>query len=100
MVRIDVIKVSIRFIEGFMSRTSGVRDKDNRIALVMENSNLFYHFASLFELAMKTIQGAVTWGIIGCGDVCEVKSGPAFNKVPNSRLAAVMRRDLAKAKDY
>jgi 1,5-anhydro-D-fructose reductase (1,5-anhydro-D-mannitol-forming) len=49
---------------------------------------------------MKTIQGIVTWGIIGCGDVCEVKSGPAFNKVPNSRLAAVMRRDLTKAKDY
>src|SRR5687768_791753 len=42
----------------------------------------------------------VRWGIIGCGDVCEVKSGPAFNKVPNSRLVAVMRRDAAKAKDY
>jgi len=49
---------------------------------------------------MKTIKGDVTWGIIGCGDVCEVKSGPAFNKVPNSRLVAVMRRDLVKAKDY
>ncbi|MDB5190955.1 MAG: Gfo/Idh/MocA family oxidoreductase [Segetibacter sp.] len=42
----------------------------------------------------------ITWGIIGCGDVTEVKSGPAFNKVPNSSLAAVMRRDAAKAKDY
>src|SRR4028118_950403 len=40
------------------------------------------------------------WGIIGCGDVTEVKSGPAFNKVSNSRLVAVMRRDAAKAKDY
>jgi 1,5-anhydro-D-fructose reductase (1,5-anhydro-D-mannitol-forming) len=49
---------------------------------------------------MKTIQGTVTWGIIGCGDVCEVKSGPAFNKVPRSQLIAVMRRDLTKAKDY
>lgn len=49
---------------------------------------------------MKTINGNVNWGIIGCGDVCEVKSGPAFNKVPNSKLAAVMRRDLVKAKDY
>lgn len=40
------------------------------------------------------------WGIIGCGDVTEVKSGPAFNKVSNSALAAVMRRDAARAKDY
>ncbi|TKC10409.1 Gfo/Idh/MocA family oxidoreductase [Pedobacter polaris] len=42
----------------------------------------------------------VNWGIIGCGDVTEVKSGPAFNKVPNSKLIAVMRRDANKAKDY
>lgn len=49
---------------------------------------------------MKKIEGIVNWGIIGCGDVCEVKSGPAFNKVPNSKLVAVMRRDEAKAADY
>jgi predicted dehydrogenase len=42
----------------------------------------------------------INWGIIGCGDVTEVKSGPAFNKVNNSMLVAVMRRDGAKAKDY
>ncbi len=42
----------------------------------------------------------INWGIIGCGDVTEVKSGPAFNKVPNSALVAVMRRDAAKVKDY
>jgi predicted dehydrogenase len=42
----------------------------------------------------------ICWGIIGCGDVTEVKSGPAFNKVPNSRLVAVMRRNEEKAKDY
>lgn len=40
------------------------------------------------------------WGIIGCGDVTEVKSGPAFNKVRNSELVAVMRRDEEKVKDY
>jgi predicted dehydrogenase len=40
------------------------------------------------------------WGIIGCGDVTEVKSGPAFNKIPGSSLVAVMRRDAAKAEDY
>jgi predicted dehydrogenase len=42
----------------------------------------------------------IKWGIIGCGDVTEVKSGPAFNKVKNSELVAVMRRDAEKAKDY
>ena len=42
----------------------------------------------------------INWGIIGCGDVTEVKSGPAFNKVKNSALVAVMRRDAAKAEDY
>ncbi len=42
----------------------------------------------------------INWGIIGCGDVTEIKSGPAFNKVSDSSLVAVMRRDGAKAKDY
>ena len=42
----------------------------------------------------------IRWGIIGCGDVTEVKSGPAFSKVPNSKLVAVMRRNAEKAKDY
>jgi predicted dehydrogenase len=44
--------------------------------------------------------GTINWGIIGCGDVTEIKSGPAFNKVPNSKLIAVMRRNAEKAKDY
>jgi predicted dehydrogenase len=42
----------------------------------------------------------INWGIIGCGDVTELKSGPAFNKVPNSKLVAVMRRNAALAEDY
>jgi predicted dehydrogenase len=42
----------------------------------------------------------IRWGMIGCGDVTEVKSGPAFNKVNDSSLVAVMRRDAEKAKDY
>jgi predicted dehydrogenase len=42
----------------------------------------------------------INWGIIGCGNVTEVKSGPAFNKVNDSRLIAVMRRDASLAEDY
>ncbi len=42
----------------------------------------------------------INWGIIGCGNVTEIKSGPAFSKVKNSSLVAVMRRDAEKAKDY
>lgn len=49
---------------------------------------------------MSNITGTVNWGIIGCGDVCEIKSGPAFSKVPHSKLVAVMRRNLVKAKDF
>lgn len=42
----------------------------------------------------------IGWGIIGCGNVTEVKSGPAFAKVPDSQLVAVMRRDAKLAEDY
>lgn len=42
----------------------------------------------------------IRWGIIGCGNVTELKSGPAFNKVAHSSLVAVMRRNGDKAKDY
>lgn len=40
------------------------------------------------------------WGIIGCGDVCERKSGPAMRKVAGSSIVAVMRRDIEKARDF
>lgn len=43
---------------------------------------------------------SVQWGIIGCGNVTEAKSGPAFNKVSNSALVAVTRRDPNKLADY
>jgi predicted dehydrogenase len=42
----------------------------------------------------------VRWGIIGVGDVCEVKSAPAMNLIKDSKLVAVMRRSAEKAKDY
>jgi 1,5-anhydro-D-fructose reductase (1,5-anhydro-D-mannitol-forming) len=42
----------------------------------------------------------VRWGIIGCGEVTEVKSGPGFQKAEGSRLVAVMRRNGKLAEDY
>jgi predicted dehydrogenase len=50
---------------------------------------------------MKKIQDSeVRWGVLGVGNVCEKKSAPAMNIVPNSKLVAVMRRDEIKVKDY
>ncbi len=46
------------------------------------------------------MQRTIRWGIIGCGDVTEVKSGPGFQKAEGSALVAVMRRDGEKARDY
>ncbi|MFH5836499.1 Gfo/Idh/MocA family protein [Proteiniclasticum sp. C24MP] len=42
----------------------------------------------------------ITFGIIGCGDVTEKKSGPAFQKLPHTTLKWVMRRNEEKLKDY
>lgn len=42
----------------------------------------------------------INWGFIGCGEVTEKKSGPAFNSVPGSRVVAVMSRTKDHAKAY
>ena len=42
----------------------------------------------------------IRWGILGCGDVTEIKSGPGFQKSAGSQLVAVMRRNAALAEDY
>jgi len=49
---------------------------------------------------MTKINKNIRWGIIGCGDVTEKKSGPAYQKVDGFELKAVMRRNLDLAKDY
>jgi len=40
------------------------------------------------------------WGFIGCGEVCELKSGPAFAEVEDSTVVAVMSRTEKKARSY
>lgn len=42
----------------------------------------------------------IRWGIVGCGAVTEVKSGPALQYADGSHLVAVMRRTADKAEDY
>lgn len=42
----------------------------------------------------------IGWGFIGCGEVTEKKSGPAFNEVPGSHVVAVMSRNAKKAESY
>lgn len=45
---------------------------------------------------MKTIK----WGFVGCGEVTEKKSGPAFREIAGSEIVAVMSRDREKARSY
>lgn len=40
------------------------------------------------------------WGFIGCGEVTEKKSGPAFNLIEGSEVVAVMSRNKDKARSY
>ncbi|MFO1449823.1 MAG: Gfo/Idh/MocA family oxidoreductase [Opitutaceae bacterium] len=53
-----------------------------------------------FPATQRPDPTVVRWGIIGCGDVTEVKSGPGFRLAERSRLVAVMRRNGALAADY
>ncbi len=40
------------------------------------------------------------WGVVGCGDVVEHKSGPSIIAAERSRMVMVMRRDRAAACDF
>ena len=42
----------------------------------------------------------IKWGFIGCGEVTEIKSGPAFSEVEGSSVVAVMSRTESKVKEY
>jgi 1,5-anhydro-D-fructose reductase (1,5-anhydro-D-mannitol-forming) len=48
----------------------------------------------------KTEMKEINWGFIGCGNVTEKKSGPAFNKVEGSKVIAVTSRTAIRAEDY
>ena len=62
-----------------------------------------FHSNSNTKSSLGESEGAcasIKWGIIGVGNVTEMKSGPAFYKTAHSELVAVMRRDAEKAADY
>ena len=54
------------------------------------------------DMNKETIEdkSLISWGIVGCGAVCEVKSGPAFYNCVGSKLVAVMRRNKVKGQDF
>ena len=60
------------------------------------------HITDIYIIIIKpnNMMDQIKWGMIGCGNVTEKKSGPAFNKTANSALVAVMARNLEKAADY
>ena len=66
--------------------------------LFVKNSRVFS--SDRINKSRHSLNEKINWGIIGCGDVTEIKSGPAFNKARDSALVAVMLRDAAKAEDY
>lgn len=48
---------------------------------------------------MKPVE-KVIWGVIGAGNVCEVKSVPGMYKTEHSEVKMVMRRNVEKAADF
>lgn len=42
----------------------------------------------------------IRWGVIGCGEATEKKSGPAFSNIEGSKIEAVMSRNAERARSY
>jgi predicted dehydrogenase len=61
-------------------------------------------FNALLKSEIKNLKSSmlneIRWGIIGVGNVCEIKSAPALNLIEGSKLVAVMRRNGEKARDF
>lgn len=60
--------------------------------LLIKISNFAYIYINYIQDYMKQIN----WGFIGCGEVTEKKSGPAFNEIEGSQVVAVMSRSEKK----
>ena len=49
---------------------------------------------------MESFPATIRWGFIGCGEVTEKKSGPAFSLIEGSSVVAVMSRNAERAQSY
>src|SRR5688572_24406941 len=85
-----------RAISGAAAPGASLLPSINHLPTFNQSSNLL---STRRECIMSALE-IVPWGMIGCGDVAEVKSGPALQKAEGSALVAVMRRDRARAEDY
>lgn len=54
----------------------------------------------MFSIHHLQARDTIRWGMIGCGSVTEVKSGPALQKANHSQLVAVMGRNSGVVADY
>ena len=54
----------------------------------------------MLDIENKGQMKQINWGFIGCGEVTEKKSGPAFNEVMGSHVVAVFSRSEMKARSY
>ena len=53
------------------------------------------HISYLFCIFARENMKMIKWGFIGCGEVTETKSGPAFSEVEGSSVVAVTDEGLA-----
>ena len=71
------------------------------VAEMMENVTTPEQYELLSKNKGKIMsERIIKWGFIGCGEVTKYKSGPAFQKIENSEVVAVMSRNGDKAKTY
>ena len=94
-----IATISNHFVAGFSSR----RD----VLLGSSGAGLLFSSTSgkdSVQMASSSSSSepetTIRWGIVGLGDVTQVKSGPPFWKCQGSELVAVMRRTPGKATEF
>ena len=96
-------------VSGFVNRAKGTGRPTKKTAGVWKNlqNRNFWMISTLNSILRKSknkgkimSERIIKWGFIGCGEVTKYKSGPAFQKIENSEVVAVMSRNGDKAKTY
>ena len=85
------------YVSGYSSRRNIILGSGGAgLLLSSASGNNSMKMSVTASVPRKTIR----WGIVGLGDVTQVKSGPPFWKCQGSELAAVMRRTPGKAAEF